>query len=298
MSQPSQSPKKKSPDPEAKERTLRGAYFDILNGFSSTEIDGKKACIKHFDLQTQTIIDNYYHEVFSKARKKGLLTEEEALQDIIKGGSWSQKEEDQLGTVKIALSRIEDGISSAISQAMADSMEGALNETKDTLEKLLNKRSSLITNTCEQIAERRSSDLIIRHSFYKANKKNTFFSEEEFDMLDRKDLADLVSLYNEAVTPLSAENIQSISIADFFTSYYSIVQEDLSHFFRKPIHELTYFQVNLLNYAKLFSNILKNLDPPDHIKDNAQKLLSFAKTEAKKRKSEARKQAAKQKQQP
>ena len=129
MSQPSQSPKKKSPDPEAKERTLRGAYFDILNGFSSTEIDGKKACIKHFDLQTQTIIDNYYHEVFSKARKKGLLTEEEALQDIIKGGSWSQKEEDQLGTVKIALSRIEDGISSAISQAMADSMEGALNET-------------------------------------------------------------------------------------------------------------------------------------------------------------------------
>ncbi len=298
MSQPSQNPKKKTLDPEEQERILRGAYFDILSGFSSTEIDEKKAYIKHFDLQTQTIIDNYYHEVFSKARKKGLLTEQESIEEVLQSGAWTQKEEDQLRISRAGLAKLQEGIASAISEAMADSMQGALQETKNKIAELENKRSSLITNTCEQIAERRSSDLIIRYSFYKENKKDPFFSEQEFDMLDRKDLAELVSLYNKAVTPLSAENIQSISIADFFTSYYSIAQEDLGDFFRKPIHELTYFQVNLLNYAKLFSNILKNLDPPDHIKDNAQKLLSFAKTEAKKRKSEARKQAAKQKKHP
>ena len=298
MSQPSQNPKKKTLDPEEQERILRGAYFHILSGFSSTEIDEKKAYIKHFDLQTQTIIDNYYHEVFSKARKKGLLTEEESVEEVLKNGSWTQEEEDQLRISRAGLVKLQEGIASAVSQAMADSMQGAVQETKDKIADLENKRASLITNTCEQIAERRSSDLIIRYSFYKENKKDPFFSEQEFDMLDRKDLAELVSLYNTAVTPLSAENIQSIAIADFFTSYYSVAQEDLGDFFRKPIHELTYFQVNLLNYAKLFSNILKNLDPPDHIKENAQKLLSFAKTEAKKRKSEARKESAKQKKHP
>ncbi len=297
MSQSPQNQEKKPPelDPEAKERVLRSAYFDILEGFSSTQIDGETAYIKHFDLQTQTIIDNYYQEVFSKARKKGLLTDQEANKQIIKDGAWTEEEEKDLKTTSTSLSKLEEGIANAVTSNMAKSMEHALKETKDRLEVLTRKKSSLITNTCEQIAERRSSDLIIRYSFYKKNKENVFFSEEEFDMLDRKDLSQLVSLYNEAVTPLSAENIQSIAIADFFTSYYSIVQEDLSGFFKKPIHELTYFQVNLLNYAKLFSNILKNLDPPDHIKTNAKSLLSFAKTEAKKRKSEARKQAAKQK---
>ncbi len=301
MSQSQQNPEKKTPkqeDPEEKERVLRAAYFDILNGFSSTEIEGKKAYIKHFDLQTQTVIDNYYQEVFLKAKKKGLLTNSETNVQILKDGSWTEKEENDLQTVSSSLSKLEEGIAGAVSEAMAKSMEFALNETKEKLEKLTRKKQTLITNTCEQIAERRSSDLIIRYSFYKKNREDVFFNEEEFDLLDRKDLAELVSLYNKAVTPLSAENIQAISIADFFTSYFSLVQDDLSAFFTKPIHELTYFQVNLLNYAKLFSNILKNLDPPDHIKTNAKALLAFAKTEAKKRKAEARKQAAKQKKPP
>ena len=71
-----------------------------------------------------------------------------------------------------------------------------------------------------------------------------------------------------------------------------IVESNPHAFFDKKIHELTFFQVNLLNYAKLFSSILKNLDPPDRIKNNATRLLEFAKSEQKKREQENRKRKA------
>ena len=67
------------------------------------------------------------------------------------------------------------------------------------------------------------------------------------------------------------------------------MEDSPSQFFGESIHKLTFFQINLLNYAKLFSSILKNLDAPEHIRGNAEKLLAFAKSEGEKRKSEQRK---------
>ena len=99
----------------------------------------------------------------------------------------------------------------------------------------------------------------------------------------------LVHEYNKAVAPISAENIQLISIADFFTSYFSLAEKNIYGFFAEPLHRLTFFQINLLNYAKLFSSILKNLDPPEHIRDHPKQLLEFAKNQAKKREQAERK---------
>lgn len=296
MSEPAKSPPQKKNPPkqskEERERILRGAYFSILEGYSVIEIEGETAYIKHFDLQTQTIIDNYYQEVFQKAKAKGLLTYEESLRKIMDDGDWTEDEEKKLKTTERSLSKLKEGIANALNETMGRQMEEALQETQDLFDELKKKRESLVTNTCEDIAERRSSDLIIKYSFYKKDRSTRFFSEEEFDMLDRRDLANLVGEYNKAVDPLKTENIQSISIADFFTSYYNLVDENMEAFFGKPIHSLTFFQVNLLNYAKLFSNILKNMNPPEHIRDSAKGLLNFAKSEAKKRKTEERKQLA------
>ena len=296
MSEPQKSPQKKKLPKQSKEerdRTLRSAYFDILEGYSSIEVEGEQAYIKHFDLQTQTIIDNYYQEVFRKAKSKGLLTYEESLRKVIDDGSWTEEEEEQLKITEKSLTRLKDGIANALNETMGRQMNEALEETQGVFDELSKKRESLVINTCEDIAERRSSDLIIKYSFYKKDKSARFFNEEEFDMLDRKDLGDLVSIYNHSVEPLNTENIQSISIADFFTSYYNLVESSQEAFFGRAIHTLTFFQVNLLNYAKLFSSILKNMNPPDHIKDSAKLLLNYAKSEAKKRKSEERKQAVK-----
>lgn len=291
MSPQSNSPQKQK-SPEEQERILRSAYFSIIDGFSLGQIEQERIFIKHFDLKTQTEIDNYYKSVFNKAREKGLLTHEETLASLIKNGSWSEKEEETLQKREKGVAKLEANLSKALDDTMKKSMESALKHSKKLYESIRDKKNKLITNTCEEFAERRSSDLIVKLSFYKDDKITPFFSENEFDLLDRQDLAQLINIYNNSVADLSATNIQNIALADFFTSYFNLVESNVSSFFNKPMHELTFFQINLLNYAQIFNSIFKNLDPPDHLKDNPEGLLKFAKQESDKRKKEATKNKA------
>tara|TARA_B100000214_G_C23949628_1_gene619790 strand:- start:103 stop:1023 length:921 start_codon:yes stop_codon:yes gene_type:complete len=279
---------------EKKERLLRKAYFEILAGFSPVEVENDIAYLRHFDLETQTLIDDYYHEVFEKAKEKGLLTEEQTVDELKKSGDWTDEDEDKISLLEKSQEKLNQAIANALNENMRKSIEPALKKAEEDYEELIKKKRSLITNTCEEIAERRSSDLIIRYSFYKEDKKTKFFSDEDFELLDRKDLAMLVQKYNKAVEILGADNIKRIALADFFTSYYSLIESNVARFFNKPIHELTYFQVNLLNYAQIFSSILKNLAPPDHIKENPKQLLAFAKSEMQKRKNQNKKAAGSQ----
>ena len=289
------SPRKKhQTNPEERERLLRKIYFDILDGWTATAIDGEEAYIKHFDLKTQTIVDTYYAKVYKKARENGLLNEQELLERLENDGTWSKEEEAELKKKEKALDGLKATSTNALNEKMQEKIENNIMRAEEQLMEIRKKKQALVVNTCEQFAERRSSDLIVRLSFYNKDKEKKYLSEEEFDMLDREDLVEMVSIYNKSIRDISSDNIQQIAIEDFFTSYYQIVDSNPHDFFDKRIHELTFFQVNLLNYAKLFSSILKNLDPPDRIKNNAPRLLDFAKSEQKKREQEARKRKAEQ----
>ena len=48
--------------------------------------------------------------------------------------------------------------------------------------------------------------------------------------------------------------------------------------------DLSFFQVNLLNYAKLFTSIFKNHKIPDNIRNDAQKILDFIEEDGVKKK--------------
>jgi hypothetical protein len=280
---PPQSPKK--PTAEEQEKTLRKVYFEILEGFTSAAVDGTRVRIKHFDLRSQTTIDQYYKEIYDKARAKGILTEPELFDRLLEDGTWTEDEEKDLQRREKALDGLRISSAKALNKKMREVVEENILKADREVGEIKQKKSSLIENTCEQFAARRSSDLIVKLSFWKEDKEEAYFTSEEFDLLERTDIASLIGIYNTATVDLTVDSIKAVTTADFFTSYYAIVEDNPSQFFNKPIHELTFFQVNLLNYARIFSSILKNLDPPDHIRSDPEKLLSFAKGEAKKRKT-------------
>jgi hypothetical protein len=60
--------------------------------------------------------------------------------------------------------------------------------------------------------------------------------------------------------------------------YYNILgSKQLFRFFEKPIYEYTFYQLNLLNYAKVLHSILENVEKiPENIKKDPDKLLAFA----------------------
>ena len=57
-------------------------------------------------------------------------------------------------------------------------------------------------------------------------------------------------------------------------------------FFKKPVSELTYYQVNLLNYGRVFKSIFENVgEIPDHIMEDPDQILDFAESQKKTEKS-------------
>ena len=208
---------------------------------------------------------------------------------LLEDGLWTQEEEDDLVRREKILEGLRISSTKALTKATQRAIDANLIKAEGELDKLKKDKYDLLENTCEKFAERRSSDLIIKLSFYKENKKDPLFDDAAFDLLEREELGRLILLYNEKTGDLTSDNIKKISVADFFNSYFSLVEGNPQGFFDKPIHQLTFFQVNLLTYAQVFGSIRKNMEPPDHIKTDPDRLLAFAKSESKKRQTESRK---------
>jgi hypothetical protein len=267
----------------------RQVYFEILEGYTPALIHGEKSFIKHFDLRAQTAVDAYYQEIYEDAQEKGLLTEAQLLEQLIEDGIWSKKEEDHLHELGRKLKGAHSTLAKLASAAMRESLEESIKRIEEQIAEAEHKKGSLIENTCEQFSEKKSSDLVVKLAFYKEDKVTPFYSDEEFDMLERGEILELIGIHNKACTHLKTDTLRAIAIADFFTAYFSLVDSEPSKFFAKPVYELTFFQVNLLSYARIYSNILKNLDPPEHIREDPDRLLSFAQSQQKKRDAQERK---------
>ena len=67
---------------------LRKVLSEIVDGY--TRIDLKDECVfvKHFSSEDQRLLEGNYEEVFEKAKKNGLPTEQETLDLLIKEDVW------------------------------------------------------------------------------------------------------------------------------------------------------------------------------------------------------------------
>jgi hypothetical protein len=103
------------------------------------------------------------------------------------------------------------------------------------------------------------------------------FSKDDIEYIDNSDIGVLVKAYNSAVSVLSISNIKKLAISGFFTSYFALVEETPNVFFsKKEVYELSFYQLNLLSYAKVLRSIIRNTSPPKHILENPDRLLEWA----------------------
>ena len=270
--------------PEPNEKELQDLYFQIIEGYTPAEIGEERVWVKHFDLATQAKVDSHYNRVYEDAKEKGLPVEKDLLSALIEEGSWSQEESDEIEAMEKVVQGLHASKAKVLTTKMQEVIESNINDREKALEELQAKKRSLLHDTCEDIARRRSNDLVVKLAFCKNKEATPFFSEEDFEYLERADIYRTIGIYNTATVHLNSKNIKRISALDFFTSYYGVVEENPTDFFNKPIHQLTFFQINLLNYGKLINTILKNFNPPVHIRNDAVALMAFAESESKKQK--------------
>ena len=276
---------------ENSDKHLRLAFFDILNGYSRIEITPPTSCsfyqqsqptilcfAKHFNFFDQIEIDTLHQQAMDRAKKKGLPTREENLKFLNDSGDWTTDEERDWAGRKSYLTTLEKTKAKIAVPSQAAKVQEQIDKQAAELNELDNKRSALIGQTCEAYADNYINAYTISSSLYSsADLDRRLFSDDEVNYLDNSDLSVLISAYNEGVRGLSVASVKQMSISGFFTSYYALVEDSPISFFKvSNVADLTFYQLNLLSYAKVLRSIIRNLDPPKDIIDDADKLLEWS----------------------
>lgn len=266
-------------------RNLENIFLRLIQGFSRSEFSGTPVFIKHTDINDMGYLRSMYDKYFNKAKKMGVMTEKELLDFLDKEKTWTKEEEKEASKKRKEIVNLKKTVSNLIIKSQRKSMEENIEKLEKRIKVVEEKRSHLIKNTAEEYAERKSNESFIAHCFFKDEElTEKFFTYEEFEELDRLELSTLYDIYNKALSDFSTDNIRQISIEPFFTSILNLFGSNLSKFFNKNHFELSYYQINVLNYAKMFLNIFKNKDIPEGIRNNAGEIMDFVQDSDKKSK--------------
>jgi len=261
------------------DRVLRKIFCEVTQGYSVGTFDGKDVIIKHLAQEDQYLLENHKEGIYEAAKKRGLPTEKEALQTLIDGDVWSVEEENSIEENAAYLKNLEDTKRNLIIPSQIENINKDIDEATIKLNGLRGKRQSMLTQTCEGYSTKKNNDYSVYLCLYKDRDcKERFMDYEDFGALSKAELNVLFESYATAAQDISLDNIKFLAISHVFTIYYNLLGiKNLHAFFDKPIYELTFYQLNLLNYARVLNSILENVENiPEEIKKNPDDLIAYA----------------------
>lgn len=257
--------------------SYRKIFRDIVVGKSEVKIDDTKFYIKHLSSLDQVDIDDIRAEYFEKALSRGIPKQEDLLNDLRKEGTWTDADEDAIDKQRLYIDQLRAAKPQLLLKSQIDAQNKNIEEGEIKLQELLNKKNDLIGLNAEDYADKRSNDYYIIKSFYEdPDLKNPVFpSEEDFNDLYSDDVAKFIQTYNKAFAMFEELKIQEMILQDFYYIYFPF-SDDTVGFFGNPVCHLTYNQLKLIVYTKIFKNIFEqNSHIPDKIKKDPKALLDY-----------------------
>jgi hypothetical protein len=256
--------------------SYRRIFRDVVRGYSSTVFLDKAVYIKHLSPHDQVELEEIEEKYFNIALKRGVPTEEDMLQFLGEEEQWTGDDEKEIENSTILIKSLEKGRTKMLLKKQVDSQTKLIEREKNKLAVKQLEKIDLLGNTCEKYAKDRLHDFYMIKSFFKDGElKESLYSEEEFDFIESEDLKRLIHSYNKIFDQFSEEGIQYTILDDFFAPYLGFA-EDSMQFFGIPFCHLTYNQVRLIVYARVFKNIFDyNENIPEQIKKDPQKLLDY-----------------------
>ena len=255
---------------------LKRLFHSIVNGYSKAVYKSGSVYVKHFTLNDQVDLDAHYQEIYDGAKKDGLPTEEEIVEQMKRMGFWKDTDEKEIEVIEKYIERLNQSKGKQTLQSQIDATQALIEKEQSKLAKKLNKKTSQIGNNCEKMAAASLNEYFIYKSFYRdVGLTIPFFSETEFDQIEDDELNELTKLYNEVASEFNSRNIKLICLQAFFQNYFYLT-DNLADFWGKPIIQLTSYQSELSAYGRYFKQLLQNTkDIPEEIRADPEKLVDF-----------------------
>ena len=254
----------------------RKAFRDIVRGFSTSELHGELIYIKHLTPHDQVELEDITELYHNRAKARGLPTEEETLALLKSQGDWTDEDEAEIEKKQSFIQTMEQAKSKLVLKSAQDQQNKIIEKETALLNKKIQHREELLGHTCEKYAESRAHDFYILASFFKdKNCSEPLYTEPQYDELSRSEVAGLVSIYNYVFKSYSEEAVQDLVLEDFYQPYLSYA-DDSMQFYGKPFCQLTYNQVRMIVYTRIFKNIFENnQNIPEKIRKDPRALLDY-----------------------
>ena len=260
---------------------------EIFDGYTEFLFKNQYVYFKHFNIRDQRYIQKYYEKYKNIAINKGLETESSRLEKIKNEEIWTDEDDLKIESLNFEIKNLKQTHKTLFIPSHKEQIKKDIDNKNTEYLLLVNKRKELIGKTAEDYASTRSNEEILRYFLFKdIDLKEHLFTEDEFSELDDLDLIFFIKKQSEISERLSEENIQKAVLRPFFNMYISHC-EDINNFYGKPIISLSVYQLKTAIFGRMFYNIFQYTDDiPESIKDDPNKLLSFAEGKRNKNKSE------------
>lgn len=254
----------------------RKIFRDVVRGFSTTTLEEDFVYIKHLTPHDQVELEEIEEKYFNIALRKGVPTEEDMLAYLKDEGQWTDKDEKFIQDKELFLENLRKAKTKLVLKSEIDKQAQLIDKEQKLLDDKQIQKIGLIGNTCEKYAKDRLNDFYMIKSFFADDKlQEPLFNQDKFDELDNHDIKKVVYKYNEIFEGFSEESIQYTILEDFYNPYLSFA-EDSMQFYGKAFCELTYNQIRLIVYTRVFKNIFDmNENIPESIRKDPAKLLEF-----------------------
>ncbi len=258
-------------------RQLRQKFTEILKGFSFTDSFFGKINIKHLNNLDISEISYYTEIALQDALKKGIPSYEEKLDYLIKNNLWDISAEDKINKNKKLIQDFQTNKSNEHLKSKRDLWINEIEKLNKEIKELEIKKSLLINDTAEGFANKKSNELHILYSFYRDKDfKIPLFTNEEFNNLELKETKEIFDIFADYITSFDSQILKRISLSPFFLNMFYLSPENIYHFFGKPIVELTFYQLELWQWASKFRHDLQEFpNIPSDIMSDPDKIIEY-----------------------
>lgn len=251
-----------------KESEISLILLDILRGFSKINFKDNEIYLKHFIVYEDLHLAEVEIESFASAVKMGVKKEEDLIKNAIDKKFWSKEEEDTIKNLKWVIDKSTDALSKVSDWNLKKNLESSIQSDKDKLISLEDKKQSIISHSAESFAFRKRNT--------KTLLDNVFVDEAMKVPIDEDELFDLMPLINDKVEQfVNVENIVRACFNPYFFDLYTLNESNPLNIFNKDIYNITIWQKNLLFYASIILNKLKNVDMPDSVREDPVKIYKY-----------------------
>lgn len=251
-------------------------FLEIKRGYSTLKIKNKNAYVKHLSVDEVGSLSAEKNKHQAYAQKKGLQTKEEIEKTLEDQGVWTEKDKKDLEQKKIELKNLKKTRNNLFLEQDLKIIDDKINEVGEFCKQKDLEVQSFFQNTAEDYADKKTNESLLRNSIFSdKNLSKLFYDEKSFDYLSRQELLQLFTIYNLVNSKFSNESLKDLAISSTVKNILNLYGDDYSNFFYgKPI-DWTFYQVNLINYAKMFKNIFEHYEVPENISNDAEKIINF-----------------------